>query len=93
MTRRHPAQSTRIITAGLSAATMLGIVAALGAGPAPAAPRPLPAPTAKVTVTVRAPPTQRPTATTRRATPTSRGARRSLRPPARRAPDTTTAPS
>jgi len=31
--RRHPAQASRVLAAGLSAATMLGIVALLGAAP------------------------------------------------------------
>jgi hypothetical protein len=39
--RRHPAQASRIVAAGLSTATVLGIVAVLGAQPpagTPAAP-------------------------------------------------------
>ena len=38
--RRHPAQGARIITAGLSAAAVLGITATLGFARQPAAPPP-----------------------------------------------------
>ena len=36
--RRHPAQASRILATGLSAATLLGIVAVLGAQPAATTP-------------------------------------------------------
>jgi hypothetical protein len=36
--RRHPAQASRILATGLSAATLLGIVAVLGAQPPAATP-------------------------------------------------------
>jgi hypothetical protein len=36
--RRHPAQASRILATGLSAATLLGIVAVLGAQPPAGAP-------------------------------------------------------
>ena len=49
--RRHPAQASRILATGLSAATLLGIVAVLGAQP-PAGPPDGPAGVAPAKVTV-----------------------------------------
>jgi hypothetical protein len=49
--RRHPAQASRILATGLSAATLLGIVAVLGARP-PAGPPDYPAGVAPARVTV-----------------------------------------
>lgn len=79
--RRHPAQTSRILATGLSAATLLGIVAVLGAQP------PAPGPNgvagvapARVTVVIGSPRTNA-----------------SSRPPAARQaprrPDTSTRPS
>jgi hypothetical protein len=79
--RRHPAQASRILATGLSAATLLGIVAVLGAQPPAGAPE---APVAiapdRVTVVVGDPQANPPA---RRATP-RRAARR---------PHTSTRPS
>jgi hypothetical protein len=97
--KRHPAQASRILTAGLSAATVLGIVAALGAQTAPAAPQPLPRP-AKAVVVLHAPDTRRAAAAPKRTQRTQRtppttlaAARQRARSAARPAPDTTTSPS
>jgi hypothetical protein len=49
--RRHPAQASRILATGLSAATLLGIVAVLGTQP-PVGPRDDPAGVAPARVTV-----------------------------------------
>jgi hypothetical protein len=49
--RRHPAQASRILATGLSAATLLGIVAVLGAQP-PVGPPDDPAAAAPARVTV-----------------------------------------
>jgi hypothetical protein len=49
--RRHPAQASRILATGLSAATLLGIVAVLGAQP-PVGPPDDPAGVAPAGVTV-----------------------------------------
>lgn len=79
--RRHPAQASRILTTGLSAATLLGIVAVLGARPpadAPATPADI-AP-ARVTVAIGDP----------RANPP---ARRTTARPTPQAPHTSTRPS
>jgi hypothetical protein len=79
--RRHPAQASRILATGLSTATLLGIVAGLGAQP-PAAPpgksTAIAAP--RVTVVIGDP----------RAKPP---ARRTTAQPAHRRPDTSTRPS
>jgi hypothetical protein len=90
--RRHPAQASRILTTGLSAATLLGIVAVLGAQPPAGAPEaPVAIAPARVTVVVgdpgarplarRVPPRR---VTSRRATPGQATARR---------PHTSTRPS
>ncbi len=79
--RRHPAQASRILAAGLSAATMLGIVAVLGAsGSAGATNGSTNVAPAKVAVVVRVP---------------ARGAtgRPAQRPQAGQPPDTSTRPS
>jgi hypothetical protein len=76
--RRHPAQASRILAAGLSTATVLGVVAVLGAAPS-ASPQDgsgIVAPP-KVAVVIRIPGTG---ATGRQVQP----------PLARQAPDTTT---
>jgi hypothetical protein len=79
--RRHPAQASRILAAGLSAATMLGIVAVLGAtGSAGAPDGSTDLAPAKVAVTVRVP--------ARDAT-----GRPAQLPQAGRPPDTSTHPS
>ena len=89
--RRHPAQASRILATGLSAATLLSIVAVLGAQPPAGAPAaPVGVAPARVTVVVgdpRANPSAR-RATPRQATPRQATARR----PARR-PHTSTRPS
>jgi hypothetical protein len=79
--RRHPAQASRILAAGLSAATMLGIVAALGAAPVAGTPAGPPAVApSKAAVVVRVPATG--------------SARRREQPPqAAQTPDTSTRPS
>ena len=68
--RRHPAQASRILATGLSAATLLGIVAVLGTQP-PVGPPDDPAAVAptRVTVVIGDRPTNSPgrTATARRA--------------------------
>jgi hypothetical protein len=88
--RRHPAQASRILATGLSTATLLGIVAVLGAQPPADAPEePAGIAPARVTVVIgdpgAKPPDQQATArqTARRAT---------ARQTARR-PDTSTRPS
>jgi hypothetical protein len=89
--RRHPAQASRILATGLSAATLLGIVAVLGARSLPATPQPIPAP-AKVAVVLHPSVAQPPGA--RRVPPTTRApSKRGASSMARRAADTTTGPS
>jgi hypothetical protein len=89
--RRHPAQASRIVAAGLSTATMLGVVAVLGARSSPAAPQTVRGP-AKADVVLRAPAAQHPAAG--RVPPTTRSpAKRGASSMAGRAPDTTTGPS
>ena len=84
--RRHPAQASRILATGLSAATLFGIVAVLGAQPPPGAPEPpVSVAPARVTV-VLGDPGANPRA--RQATPRQATPRR----PARR-PHTSTRPS
>jgi hypothetical protein len=84
--RRHPAQASRILATGLSAATLLGIVAVLGAQPPAGAPgKPVGIAPASVTVVV-GDPQANPRA--RRATPRQATARR-----AARRPHTSTRPS
>jgi hypothetical protein len=84
--RRHPAQASRILATGLSAATLLGIVAVLGAQPPAGAPEaPVGIAPARVTVVV-GDPGANPHA--RRATPRQATARR-----AARRPHTSTRPS
>ena len=79
--RRHPAQASRILATGLSAATLLGIVAVLGAQPPTDAPEePTSIAPASVTAAIGDP----------RATPP---ARRATAPQAARRPDTSTRPS
>jgi hypothetical protein len=79
--RRHPAQASRILATGLSAATLLGIVAVLGAQPPADTPeRPADIAPAKVTVVIGNPD---PNPTGRRATAQ----------PAPQRPDTSTRPS
>lgn len=78
--RRHPAQASRTLATGLSAATLLGIVAVLGATPAAGGPQGSPAVT-------------RPTVTVVRIPDTGTGGRRAQPSQAGRAPDTTTRPS
>jgi hypothetical protein len=89
--RRHPAQASRIVAAGLSTATMLGIVAVLGARSTPATPQTVPRP-AKADVALRAPVAQHSAAG--RVPPTTRSpAKRGASSMAGRTPDTTTSPS
>lgn len=84
--RRHPAQASRILATGLSAATLLGIVAVLGAQPPAGAPEaPVGIAPARVTVVV-GDPGAKPSA--RRVTPRQATARR-----AARRPHTSTRPS
>ncbi len=83
--RRHPAQASRIVTAGLGTATMLGIVAVLGAHPAGAPQAPPEAAPARVVLVVRVPAAKQ---AGRRAP-----APRVVAPPTARAPHTTTRPS
>jgi hypothetical protein len=79
--RRHPAQASRILATGLSAATLLGIVAVLGAQPPTDAPvEPTGIASAKVTVALGDP----------RANP---AVRRATAPQAARRPHTSTRPS
>ena len=79
--RRHPAQASRILATGLSAATLLGIVAVLGAQPPTDAPEePTGIAPARVTVAIGDP----------RANP---AARRATAPQAGRRPHTSTRPS
>ena len=85
--RRHPAQASRILATGLSAATLLGIMAVLGAqSPAGAPEKPVGIAPASVTVVVGDP--QANPRATRRATPRQATARR-----AARRPHTSTRPS
>ena len=78
--RRHPAQASRTLATGLSAATLLGIVAVLGATPAAGDPK------GSAAVT-------RPTVTVAGIPDAVTGARAAGAPRAGRAPDTTTRPS
>ena len=83
--RRHPAQASRILATGLSGATLLGIVAVLGAHPPADAPQePAGIAPARVTVVIGDPGANPPA---RRAT-----TRPTARQTARR-PDTSTRPS
>ena len=85
--RRHPAQASRILATGLSAATLLGIMAVLGAqSPAGAPEKPVGIAPASVTVVVGDP--QANPRAARRATPRQATARR-----AARRPHTSTRPS
>ena len=87
--RRHPAQASRILATGLSTATLLGIVAVLGAQPPAGAPEaPVGIAPAKVTVVV-GDPGAKPSARRAAARQTARRATRQI---ARR-PDTSTRPS
>jgi hypothetical protein len=84
--RRHPAQASRILATGLSAATLLGIVAVLGAQPPAGAPEePAGIAPARVTVVI-GDPGAKPSA--RRAT-----ARQTARQATARRPDTSSRPS
>jgi hypothetical protein len=84
--RRHPAQASRILATGLSTATLLGIVAILGAQPPTDAPvEPTGIAPAKVTVVIGNPRTN---LSARRAT-----ARPAARQATARRPDTSTHPS
>ena len=79
--RRHPAQASRILATGLSAATLLGIVAVLGAQPPADAPKePAGIASARVTTVLGDPNTNPP-------------GRPATAQPARPAPDTSTHPS
>jgi hypothetical protein len=79
--RRHPAQASRILATGLSAATLLGIVAVLGAHPPTDAPQePAGIAPARVTVVIGGPQANPP-------------ARRATTRPAARRPHTSTRPS
>ena len=84
--RRHPAQASRILATGLSAATLLGIVAVLGAQPPAGAPEePAGIAPARVTVVTGHPHANPPD---RQAT-----ARQTARQATARRPDTSTRPS
>ena len=85
--RRHPAQASRILATGLSAATLLGIVAVLGARSSPAIPQ---SGTARAKVAVVLHP---PVAAGRVPPPTRSPTKRGGGSMAGRAPDTTTGPS
>ncbi len=94
--RRHPAQASRIVAAGLSTATVLGIVAVLGAHPRAGTPEvPPEVASARVVLVVRVPavgkPDRRAPVPRVGAPPTTR--RRAPVPQAARAPHTTTRPS
>ena len=79
--RRHPAQASRILATGLSTATLLGIVAVLGAQPPTDAPEePAGSAAARATVVIGNPNTN----------PAGRPA---TAQPSRPAPDTSTRPS
>jgi hypothetical protein len=79
--RRHPAQASRILSAGLSTATLLGIVAVLGAQPSTTTPdEPGGIAPARVTVVIGDPDTSPP-------------GRPATAQPARPAPNTSTRPS
>jgi hypothetical protein len=78
--RRHPAQASRILATGLSAATLLGIVAVLGAQPPTDAPEEPGIAPARVTVVIGGPQANPP-------------ARRATTRPAARRPHTSTRPS
>jgi hypothetical protein len=85
--RRHPAQASRILATGLSAATLLGIVAVLGAQPPAGAPEePAGIAPARVTVVIGDPGAKPPSA--RQAT-----ARQTARQATARRPDTSSRPS
>jgi hypothetical protein len=94
--RRHPAQASRIVAAGLSAASVLGIVAVLGAQPpAGTSQAPPEVAPARIVLVARVPAVEQPG---RRAPaprvvgpPTTR--RRAPAKQAARAPHTTTRPS
>jgi hypothetical protein len=84
--RRHPAQASRILATGLSTATLLGIVAILGAQPPTDAPvEPAGIAPARVTVVIGDPGAN---LSARRAT-----ARPTARQATARRPDTSTHPS
>ena len=84
--RRHPAQASRILATGLSAATLLGIVAVLGAQPPAGAPEePGGIAPARVTVVIGDPGAK---PSTRRAT-----TRQPARQATARRPDTSSRPS
>lgn len=84
--RRHPAQASRILATGLSGATLLGIVAVLGAQPAATSPDgPAGIAPARVTVVI-GDPGAKPSA--RQAT-----ARQTARQATARRPDTSSRPS
>ena len=86
--RRHPAQASRILATGLSTATLLGIVAVLGAQPPAGAPEePVGIAPARVTVVI-GDPGAKPSA--RRA---ARQTARQTAPATARRPDTSTRPS
>jgi hypothetical protein len=79
--RRHPAQASRILATGLSAATLLGIVAVLGAQPPAHAPEePAGIAPARIKVVIGDPRTNPPT-------------RRATAQPAPQRPHTSTRPS
>lgn len=79
--RRHPAQASRILATGLSTATLLGIMAVLGAQPPAGGPEePAGIAPARVTVVLGDTPANPPT-------------RRATAQPAARRPDTSTRPS
>ena len=83
--RRHPAQASRILATGLSTATLLGIVAVLGAHPPAGAPEePVGIAPARVTVVVGDPGAKPSTRQTARRATTRQTARR---------PHTSTRPS
>jgi hypothetical protein len=94
--RRHPAQASRIVAAGLSTASVLGIVAVLGAQPPAGSPQAPPeAASARVVLVVRVPTAEQPG----RRAPAPRVVvppttwRRAPAQQAARAPHTTTRPS
>ena len=87
--RRHPAQASRILATGLSTATLLGIVAVLGAHPPAGAPEePVGIAPARVTVVVGDPGAKPSTRQTARQT-----ARRATTRQTARRPHTSTRPS
>jgi hypothetical protein len=94
--RRHPAQASRIVAAGLGTASLLGIVAVLGAQPpAGTPPTPPEVASARIVLVARVPAVEQPgrRAPTPRVVGPPASPRRAPARQATRTPHTTTGPS